>query len=105
MEILSHSCSTTVVVEVFLASRVDESCLSSTVVMGRSFRVMIPLIESSSILGRVLSVGVYCQACSGLPLAVVFVGRDRLLYNSIVQEIQRFRQVRAASLRNTLFPM
>ena len=79
MEILSHSCSTTVVVEVFLASRADESCLSSTVVMGRSFRVMIPLIESSSILGRVLSVGVYRQACSGIPIAVRFVGRDRLL--------------------------
>ena len=24
-------------------------------------------------------VGVYCQACSGIPLAVRFVGRDRLL--------------------------
>ena len=55
MEILSHSCSTTIVVEVFLASWVDESSLSSVVVTGRSSRVMIPLIESSSLFGRVLS--------------------------------------------------
>ena len=47
-------------------------------------------------------VGVYCQACSGIPLAVRFVGRDRLLWNSMVQGTQKFRQVRAASLRNTL---
>ena len=43
------------------------------------------------------SVGVYRQACSGISLAVRFVGRDRLLWNSMVQETQRFRQVRAAS--------
>ena len=50
-------------------------------------------------------VGVYRQACSGIPLAVGFVGRDRLLWNSMVQGTQRFRHVRAASLRNTLRPM
>ena len=43
------------------------------------------------------TVSVYRQACSGIPLAVGFVGRDRRLWNSMVQEIQRFRQVRAAS--------
>ena len=43
------------------------------------------------------SVGVYRQACSGIPLAVGFVGRDRRLWNSMVQGTQRFRQVRAAS--------
>ena len=42
-------------------------------------------------------VGVYRQACSGIPLAVRFVRRDRLLYNSMVQGTQIFRQVRAAS--------
>ena len=42
-------------------------------------------------------VGVYRQTCSGIPLAVRFVGRDRLLWNSMVQGTQRFRQVRAAS--------
>ena len=31
------------------------------------------------------AVGVYRQACSGIPLAVRFVGRDRLLWNSMVQ--------------------
>ena len=36
-------------------------------------------------------VGVYRQACSGIPLAVRFVGRDRLLWNSMVQGTQRFR--------------
>ena len=30
-------------------------------------------------------VGVYRQVCSGIPLAVRFVGRDRLLWNSMVQ--------------------
>ena len=49
-----------------------------------------------------VSVGVYRQACLGIPLAVRFVGRDRLLWNSMVQGTQRFRQVQAASLRNTL---
>ena len=43
------------------------------------------------------SVGVYHQACSGILLAVRFVGRDRLLWNSMVQETQRFRQVWPAS--------
>ena len=43
------------------------------------------------------AVSVYCQACSGIPLAVGFVGRDRRLWNSIVQGTQRFRQVRTAS--------
>ena len=38
-------------------------------------------------------VGVYRQACSGIPLAVRFVGGDRLLWNSMVQGTQRFRQV------------
>ena len=55
MAILSHSYSNTVVVEVFLAKWTDESSLSSAVVMGRSSRAMIPLIESSSLFGRVLS--------------------------------------------------
>jgi hypothetical protein len=40
---------------------------------------------------------VYRQACSGIPLAVRFVGRDRLLWNPMVQGTERFRQVRAAS--------
>ena len=31
------------------------------------------------------AIGVYHQACSGIPLAVRFVGRDRLLWNSMVQ--------------------
>src|SRR6185312_14219455 len=35
--------------------------------------------------------------CSGIPLAVGFVGRDRQLWNSMVQGTQRFRHVRAAS--------
>ena len=35
------------------------------------------------------SVGVYRQACSGIPLAVRFVGRDRLLWNSMVQGTQK----------------
>ena len=43
------------------------------------------------------AVGVYCQACSGIPLAVRFVGRDRRFWNSMVQETQRFREIRAAS--------
>ena len=51
------------------------------------------------------AVGVYCQTYSGIPLSVKFVGRDRLLWNSMVQGTQRFRQVRAASLRNTLRPV
>ena len=42
-------------------------------------------------------VGVYRQACSGIPLVVRFVGRDRLLWNSMVQGTQKFRQVRVAS--------
>ena len=42
-------------------------------------------------------VGVYRQACSRIPLAVRFVGRDRWLWNSMVQGTQRFRQVRVAS--------
>ena len=43
------------------------------------------------------AVGVYHQVCSGIPLAVGFVGRHRQLWNSMVQGTQRFRQVRAAS--------
>ena len=43
------------------------------------------------------SIGVYRQVCSGIPLVVRFVGRDRLFWNSMVQGTQRFRQVRAAS--------
>ena len=46
---------------------------------------------------RTTIVGVYRQAYSGIPLAVRFVGRDRLLWNSMVQGTQRFRQVRSAS--------
>ena len=42
-------------------------------------------------------VGVYRQVCSEILLTVRFVGRDKLLWNSMVQETQRFRQVRAAS--------
>jgi len=34
------------------------------------------------------SVGVHHQACSGIPLAVGFVGRDRRLWNSMVQGTQ-----------------
>ena len=37
-----------------------------------------------------LLVGVYRQAYSEIPLAVRFVGRDRLLWNSMVQGTQRF---------------
>ena len=37
------------------------------------------------------------RARSGIPLAVRFVGRDRRLWNSMVQGTQRFRQVRIAS--------
>ena len=44
-----------------------------------------------------MTVGVYRQTCSGIPLAVRFVGRDRMLWNSMVQGTQRFRQIRAAS--------
>ena len=40
-----------------------------------------------------------------IPLEARFVGRDRLLWNSMVQGTQRFRQVRATSLRNTLHPV
>src|SRR6185437_13579466 len=54
-------------------------------------------MNSPSPLPGSLAVGVYHQACLGIPLAVRFVGRDRLLWNSMVQETQRFRQVRAAS--------
>ena len=43
------------------------------------------------------AVGVYRQTCSGIPLVVRFIGRDRLLWNSMVQGTQRFRQVWAAS--------
>jgi len=43
------------------------------------------------------AIGVYRQACSGIPLTVRSVGRDRRLWNSMVQGTQRFRQVRAAS--------
>ena len=50
----------------------------------------------SLIMGRIC-VGVYRQSCSGIPLAVRFVGRDRLLWNSMVQGTQRFRQGRATS--------
>ena len=50
-----------------------------------------------SVLTPEVSHGVYRQACSGIPLAVRFVGRDRLLWNSMVQGTERFRQVRAAS--------
>ena len=42
-------------------------------------------------------VGVYRQAYSEIPLAVRFVGRDQLLWNSMLQETRRFRQVQAAS--------
>ena len=48
-------------------------------------------------------------SCRCLPLSLLrdilssrVVGRDRLLWNAMVQGTQRFRQVRAASLRNTL---
>ena len=51
------------------------------------------------------AIGVYCQTCSGIPLAIMFVGRDRLHWNLMVQGTQRFRQVQAASLRNTLRPV
>src|SRR4029079_8734145 len=54
-------------------------------------------MNSPNPLPGVPAVGVYRQACSGIPLAVRFVGRDRLLWNSMVQGTQRFRQIRAAS--------
>ena len=37
-----------------------------------------------------LTVGVYRQACSGIPLVVGLVGRDRRLWNSMVQGTQKF---------------
>ena len=42
-------------------------------------------------------VGVYRQVCLGIPLAVGFIGKNRRLWNLMVQETQRFRQVRTAS--------
>ena len=42
-------------------------------------------------------VGVYRQGCSEISLAVGFVGKDRRLWNSMVQGTQRFRQVWDAS--------
>ena len=54
-------------------------------------------MNSPSPLPGAPAVSVYYQACSGIPLAVGFVGRDRLLWNSMVQGTQRFRQVRAVS--------
>ena len=47
--------------------------------------------------GPTPTVGVYRQASSEIPLAVRFVGRNRLLWNSMLQRTQRFRQVRATS--------
>ena len=51
------------------------------------------LVISCSIFDYVFDhpVGVYRQAYSGIPLAVRFVGRDRSLWNSMVQGTQRFR--------------
>ena len=56
-------------------------------------------LERHCLLDSVASryVGVYHQSCSGIPLAVRFVGRNPLLWNSMVQGTQRFRQVRATS--------
>ena len=54
-------------------------------------------MNSPSPLPGAPAIGVYHQACSGIPLAVRFVGRDRRLWNSMVQGTQRFRQVRTAS--------
>jgi hypothetical protein len=54
-------------------------------------------MNSPSPLPGAPDVGVYRQTCSGIPLAISFVGRDWLLWNSMVQETQRFRQVQAAS--------
>ena len=53
-------------------------------------------MNSPSPLPGTPSVGVYRQACSGIPLGIRFVGRDRRLWNSMVQGTQGFRQVRAA---------
>ena len=50
-----------------------------------------------NLIPRCRGVGIYRQACSGIPLAVRFVGRDRLFWNSMVQGTQRFRQVWDAS--------
>ena len=47
--------------------------------------------ELASPLPGAPAIGVYRQACSGIPLAVRFVGRDRRLWNSMVQGTQRFR--------------
>ena len=61
-------------------------------------------IKSMQIYSWKRIVGVYPQVCSGISLAVRFVGRDRRLWNSMVQGTQRFRQVQA-SLRNSLCPV
>src|SRR6185312_10452496 len=54
-------------------------------------------MNSPSPLPGAPAVGVYRQACLGISLAVGFVGRDRRLWNSMVQGTQRFRPVRAVS--------
>ena len=54
-------------------------------------------MNSPSPLPSAPTVGVYRQACSGIPLVVRFVGRFRRLWNLMVQGTQRFRQVRVAS--------
>ena len=56
-----------------------------------------PSRSTAIALEQMYDVGVYRQACSGIPLAVGFVGRDQRLWNSMVQGTQRFRQVRVAS--------
>ena len=57
----------------------------------------LPAMELEQLLTEAVIVGVYRQVCSGIPLAVRFVGRDRMLSNSMVQGTQRFRQFRATS--------
>ena len=43
------------------------------------------------------TMGIYHQNCSWIPLAIEFIGRNRWLWNSMVQGTQKFRQVRTAS--------
>ena len=81
---------------------VSNSEEANAVPVGRKCSLVIEVAESKMMktTGDAIDAGivvVYRQACSGIPLAVGFVGKDRRLWNSMVQGTQRFRQVRAAS--------
>ena len=54
-------------------------------------------MNSPSPLPGAPTIGIYRQACSGIHITLRFVGRDRLLWNSMVKGTQRFRLVRATS--------